>query len=163
MLRRQFIPVLSCLLSVPLPKAVPHDSLAIPDSTIPDAPPTDPAALREWLQVPRGHVSAEDLPWHRDVHQRALAAEILRRMADGAPLSFRYDGGSDPGRQRQVLPVWLFQPDYQAYYLDDQPEPDETPIYLHAWCCLRRAARIFRLDRMHVDFPLPPLPFQGDP
>jgi len=115
----------------------------------------DPEWLREWKKIPRLELAPEDLTDHGDPHQQALAADIFPCIQNGMPFTFCYQGGSEPGVVRQVLPVQIFILDYFSYYYqrcDDPveiPDPDIVPIYLLAWCLTRNAPRTFRLDRMH--------------
>jgi predicted DNA-binding transcriptional regulator YafY len=119
------------------------------------APIQDPESLQEWREIPKMEVFAKDLPYHEDPHQRALGEIILRHIGEGAPFTFRYSGGSEPGVVRTVLPTLLFSPDYCPYrmcYEDptELPDPSQTPIYLLGWCQTRQAARNFRLDWMEM-------------
>jgi len=116
-----------------------------------------PEWLREWRETPKQEVFADDLPDHIHPNQFALAETILRHLAMGQPLSFRYTGGSDPGTIRTVLPTLLFR--LYHFYHDphriDHPvavlHADKSPHYLLGWCQTRQAALSFRLDRMELE------------
>jgi hypothetical protein len=119
------------------------------------APIQDPEWLQEWREIPKLEVFAKDLPYHQDPHQREFGEIILRHIGEGTPFTFRYNGGSEPGAVRTVLPTLLFSPDFCPYrmcYEDPTglPDPSEVPIYLLGWCQTRQAARTFRLDRMEL-------------
>lgn len=109
----------------------------------------DPEWLRDWLRLPRLPVLSDDLPQIAEPQERDLAALIIQRIRSGIPIDFRYFGGSEPGKPRQVLPVQLFTtaPDGMPSGADDP-----NPIYLLAWCQSRNAPRTFRLDRMQADY-----------
>ena len=165
MIRRTFFQLFSGLL---LPRPAPETAVS-PEPDLrgmmrpPVTPSPDPEWLREWRQIPRLEVCSEDLPFHNDPHQRALAADILLCIHSGTPFTFRYLGGSGPGEIRSVFPTWLFFLDYFSHYqylVDDPgeiPEAADCPIYLLAWCQSRSAPRTFRLDRIE------PQPQNHDP
>lgn len=159
MIRRTFVQLISGML-LPSPQLLAGLAAkpALPPLEAMSRPPADvsaPAWLREWKKIPRLEIAPDDLPDHRDPHQRALAADIFPCIHNGIPYPFCYMGGSEPGLVRKVLPVQLFILDYFSYYYqrcDDPgeiPDPDIVPIYLLAWCLTRNAPRTFRLDRMH--------------
>ena len=137
-----------------------------PPSGPPLPPPVEdplPEWLREWQRIPRLEVTPEALALHGDLHQRAIAASIFHRIDDYTPFTFRYLGGSQPGRIRRVLPVQLFGLDDSGHRgshgdsVANLPGPgDGAPIYLLAWCLSRNAPRTFRLDRMQASPALPP-------
>jgi hypothetical protein len=162
MIRRTFFQSLAASL-LPRPLLAAADSVRATCTAPAETPPPPsihhPEWLSEWRKVQRVEIFPEDLPDHPSPHQRALAAVILQRIATAQPLAFRYHGGTQPGGARIVLPILLFALDYFAHYYfrcDDPgeiPDPDEPPMYLHAWCQTRNAPRIFRLDRMQTDIP----------
>ena len=169
MIRRTFVQLLSNI-AIPRPKWHPTDVPGTPRITprksdlLPTGLSADqPEWLREWLEMPRLQVFEDDLPHHNDPHQRALSADILPRIQSGTPFVFRYQGGSEPGKIREVLPVLLFVTDNFILYQYSGKEtysaldPLASPIFLHAWCLARSAPRIFRLDRIQVDYPLRPI------
>ena len=152
----------------------PHLLAAIrpePGST-PTGPPLPPSAaaplpewLREWQRIPRLELTPEGLAGHGDPRQRSIAASIFQRIDDSTPFTFRYLGGSQPGRVRRVLPVQLFGLDDSGHCCcrgDSAaalPGPATgAPIFLLAWCLSRNAPRTFRLDRMHTSPAMPPPP-----
>ncbi len=161
MIRRNFFQLLSGL-AIPLPHW--HTALRPASATTAPAPsaaqasiPAHPEWLREWLRVPRVEVFAEDLDDYNYPRLAALGEVILSHISSGQPITFRYLGGTEPGKTRTVLPVLLFYPDLFTYYqysVEDPseiPEPADTPLYLLSWCLSRNAPRTFRLDRMQVD------------
>ncbi|MBN8459848.1 MAG: hypothetical protein J0M04_18615 [Verrucomicrobia bacterium] len=153
MIRRSFFQIISgLLLPVPFSRGSSPSSDTPACGALPFVP--DPEWLREWHRIPRLEIREDDLPHHNDRQQRELAATILRHIRGGAPFAFRYQGGSDPGIIRRVLPTSLFCPDYfshYAYVTDDPtgvPDLADTPIYFLGWCQDRNAPRTFRLDRV---------------
>ncbi len=156
MIRRTFFELCSSL-ALPLPclRALQPTCEPTARASYTPAPIQDLECLQEWREVPKQEIFAENLPYHESPHQRDLGEIILRHIADGAPFSFRYTGGSEPGAVRTVLPTLLFSPDFCPYrmcYEDptELPEPNQTPIYLLGWCQTRQAARTFRLDRIQL-------------
>ncbi len=130
----------------------------------PPCPSSDPDWLLKWRETPKMEVFARDLHLIKDSRQRETALAILIHIRTGTPLTFIYHGGSDPGLTRNVLPTWLFFPDVSNHHesrdgiTSDRPEPEDSPIYLLAWCLARNSARTFRLDRIQLSSPQPPLP-----
>ena len=54
------------------------------------------------MRLPRLPVLADDLLEIPDPRERELAAQILKRIRSGTPFDFRYFGGSEPEKARQV-------------------------------------------------------------
>jgi len=139
----------------PLPTEVPSPPASPRAPTDPYLDPF-PEWLREWRETPKQEVFVDNLPDHIHPHQLALAETILRHVAMGQSLSFRYTGGSEPGTIRTVLPTLLFR----LYSFSHHPHridhpvaflhADKSPHYLLGWCQSRQAARTFRLDRMEL-------------
>lgn len=130
-------------------------TLPCPLGGVPPLPESlDPEWLTEWMRLPRLPLLSDDLPEIPYPSERELATQILQRIRSGNPIDFKYFGGSEPGKARQVLPVLLF-----TTAVDDMPcgDGDPNPIYLLAWCQSRNAPRTFRLDRMGIRH-LPPSP-----
>ena len=170
MIRRSFFQTLAAALLPPpvlaatkrtnpshpvLPTEVPSPHALPRPVTAPDPDPC-PEWLREWRETPKQEVFADDLPGRIHPNQLPLAETILRHVAMGQPLSFRYTGGSEPGTIRTVLPTLLFR----LYSFSHHPHridhpvaflhADKSPHYLLGWCQSRQAARTFRLDRMEL-------------
>ena len=153
--RRALFQFVAALFGIPLgaaedssmePAALPLDLAPAPGG----GGPLPPSWLEEWLRLPmQPLIRPADLADCRDERVRNLAETILSHPAGGVPLVFHYDGGSDPGSLRSVLPVLLFRkfdPDLPAS--ERTAEAASRPIYLLAHCQVRRAPRTFRLDRM---------------
>ena len=76
------------------------------------------------------------VPVYESVHptaQRLILAVLRNEM-----LSLRYWGGSTPGRERSVSPGVVFQVGGRG------------PLYVSGYCHLRRAERVFRVDRVEI-------------
>ncbi len=76
------------------------------------------------------------VPVQQSVHptaQRLILAALRHEM-----LSLRYWGGSTPGRERSVSPALVFQLGGRG------------PLYLAGYCHLRRAERVFRVERAEL-------------
>lgn len=85
--------------------------------------------LADWREVKR-------LPVFRAVHptaQRLILAAGRQEM-----LTLRYWGGSTPGCERKVSPTSVFQ--IGGY----------GPLYLCGYCHVRRAERVFRVERVEL-------------
>lgn len=123
----------------PSPESVPATA---PVSINPMEFPHSHAGLEAWLRLPmQPLLCAGEVP----PSQRATAVRIFESMPCSSALSFHYQGGSDPGTRRSAIPVLLFRkisPDLDIH------EPAEKPVYLLAFCQIRNAPRVFRLDRM---------------
>lgn len=159
MIRRSFFQALAAaMLPQPVLAGARHENTPVlPSARGNDrsAATQDPEWLLKWREIPKMEVFAHDLPNHEDPHQRELGEVILRHIGEGAPFTFRYTGGSEPGAVRTVLPTLMFAPDFCPYrmcYEDptELPDPGEAPIYLLGWCQTRQAARTFRLHRMEL-------------
>ena len=85
-------------------------------------PPED---LFYWLAQPRNPVFTCDDPMGR---------MFIERMLTGEPVSFVYQGGSEPGAVRTISVSLVFQ-----------HEP-EGRIYISGYCLERKANRVFALD-----------------
>ncbi|HEX5221608.1 MAG TPA: WYL domain-containing protein [Verrucomicrobiae bacterium] len=75
-------------------------------------------------------------PVYDSVHptaQRLILAALRNEM-----LSLRYWGGSTPGRERYISPAVVFQ------------LRGRGPLYVAGYCHLRRAERVFRVDRVEI-------------
>jgi predicted DNA-binding transcriptional regulator YafY len=91
--------------------------------------------LADWREVKR-------VPVFVSVHptaQRLIVAAGQQEM-----LTLRYWGGSTPGAERKVSPTLVFQ--VGGY----------GPLYLCGYCHVRRAERVFRVERVEL------LPETGD-
>ncbi len=75
-----------------------------------------------------------------------LSSLALSRIASGKPIAFTYQGGSEPGTFREVLPMFLYA---VPSNLTD-PDLAREPLYLLAHCLHRKAPRTFRLDRIAI-------------
>jgi predicted DNA-binding transcriptional regulator YafY len=76
------------------------------------------------------------VPVYEAVHptaQRLILALLRNEM-----LPVRYWGGSTPGQERHVSPGVVFQ------------LGGHGPLYVAAYCHLRRAQRVFRVDRVEL-------------
>jgi predicted DNA-binding transcriptional regulator YafY len=85
--------------------------------------------LADWREVQR-------VPIFKSVHptaQRLILAAGRQEM-----LTLRYWGGSTPGGERKVSPTSVFQ--IGGY----------GPLYLCGYCHVRRAERVFRVERVEL-------------
>src|SRR5262245_36142272 len=76
------------------------------------------------------------VPVYESVHptaQRLILAALRHEM-----LPLRYWGGSTPGRERNISPGVVFQLSGRG------------PLYVAGYCHLRRAERVFRVDRVEI-------------
>jgi hypothetical protein len=117
-----------------------------PEPALPPAP-FAPEWLAEWQGLPRLPVLPDDTEWIEPINDRVTSIHILICIQLAQPFTFRYHGGSEPGKTRKVLPVMLF-----TTALCDMPADaaHPNPIYLLAWCRLRNAPRHFRIDRIEI-------------
>lgn len=65
-----------------------------------------------------------------------VVRDLLEAIREVRPVRIRYCGGSEPHRDRLVLPGLVFR--------DSQFNSD----YCLAWCSVREACRLFRTDRI---------------
>jgi len=85
--------------------------------------------LADWRQVCW-------VPVYESVHptaQRLILAALRSEM-----LPLRYWGGSTPGRERRISPGLVFQLGGCG------------PLYVAGYCHLRRAERVFRVERVEI-------------
>ena len=68
------------------------------------------------------------------------AAEFILAMLRKRPIQFVYWGGSSPGERRRVLVTDVFQIQVGG------------PVYGEGFCLARRAERVFRLDRVDLNY-----------
>lgn len=134
--------------SMPCQSAANHADSPYPATTSPrfSAATADPSWLEAWLRLPRvplGRAPFPQLGTNR-LHAWQTATLISQHIELGSQLGLIYEGGSEPHAWRNVLPVHLFTVPTHG----DQPNLTNDPIYLLAYCLKRRAARIFRLDRI---------------
>ena len=161
--RRGFLSALTGMVAIPpwrlgwseLPPRVAHDT-SPSTATVPGNPASDPGHpvgsdtlwLESWLRMPRLPMMREQLPQLGPDRQIEwfLASLSLSRISSGESIDFFYQGGSEPGAFRQVLPMFLFT------VPTDPANPDyaRQPVYLLAHCLTRKAARTFRLDRISL-------------
>ena len=130
--RKQFLAALSILTSLParmlllLPKTGTGGGTHSPAA---DTPLRDGPWLADWWQARRVKVRESVHP----VAQRLILAASRHEL-----MVLRYWGGSTPGRERHITPLVVFQLDGSG------------PLYLAAYCHLRRAERVFNLGRMEL-------------
>jgi len=125
--RPQFLAMLAGLATFPF------RLLAVPFKSHP-APPSRSSLRRgpwlgDWRRAPW-------VPVQESVHptaQRLILAVLRSEM-----LPIRYWGGSTPGRQRDVSLGLVFQLGGRG------------PLYVSGYCHLRRAERVFRVDRIEI-------------
>jgi hypothetical protein len=149
MIRRTFFELLSGAF---LPRP-PWNSTHVNDASPPDTPTRipltsatiDPEWLKEWMRLPRQPLFLEDLSMVPDLNERGLLALIMVSIGLGEPFQFYYFGGSEPGKSRRVLPVMVFTTALEGVSCG---VGTLNPIYLLAWCQVRRAPRTFRVDRV---------------
>lgn len=91
--------------------------------------------LADWREVKR-------VPVFVSVHPTAQRLIVAAGRQEMLPL--RYWGGSTPGAERKVSPTLVFQ--IGGY----------GPLYLCGYCHVRRAERVFRVERVEL------LPETGD-
>ncbi len=91
--------------------------------------PGDDDPLQNWLGRPHLPVLVLD---------EEPGAQIILAMLHRAAVAFTYYGGSTPGKLRTVRPSEVFRLE------------EDGPVYVRAWCEIRRAERTFRLDRARL-------------
>lgn len=101
---------------------------------LPPTPPPVPIVIQPdwvaaWQTTPRIPLLRSDDPAERF---------FLRALRKNQPVTFTYDGGSEPGLVRDVHPLFLFRMD------------GCRRAYLTAYCRVRQELRTFRLDRVHL-------------
>lgn len=110
----------------------------------------DLAETEEWLEawqcLPRVPLVREQFPQFGKDRQVEWfnASRITCRIHEGREFGFIYEGGSEPGTWRNVLPVLLFTVPAHP----ESPDLTREPVYLLAHCLKRNAVRTFRLDRI---------------
>lgn len=129
--RHQFLAALAILTSLPARwLAFPSKADALPKlPASPDVPLRRGPWLADWRLCTR-------VPVFESVHpvaQRLIVATLRHEL-----LTLRYWGGSTPGTVREVSSGLVFQAGGCG------------PIYLSGYCHLRRAERVFRVDRMEL-------------
>lgn len=98
-----------------------------------------PSWLEEWLSRPIQPV-LDHLDMTGRIHEEIINwAHLRKAMHRRSSLTIHYHGGTEPGRLRRITPALVF------HKLDDDGIP---PLYVLAWCHLRKEHRTFRLDRM---------------
>ena len=132
---------------------------------------SDAPWLDSWNRLPRHPVLQDDLQWFEEwthnernheltrPHGPVLLSTFDRRLEEirtafrihqaitsGRPTTFIYQGGSQPGTRRKVIPVMLFTTPPKAQHHDSSPEME--PLYLLAHCLIRHATRTFRINRI---------------
>lgn len=75
-----------------------------------------------------------------------LASLSLSHIRSCKSIAFFYQGGSEPGVFRRVLPMFLFTVPADLA----NPDFSRECVYLLAHCPKSQAARIFRLDRISL-------------
>jgi hypothetical protein len=98
-------------------------------ASVPDASTRKGPWLGDWRQV-------SWVPVYESVHptaQRLILAALRNEM-----LSLRYWGGRTPGQERHISPGVVFQLSGRG------------PLYVAGYCHLRRAERVFRVDRVEI-------------
>jgi len=70
-----------------------------------------------------------------------IVSALLEAVRRVQPIWIRYAGGSLGGDRRQILPAIVFRSEEEIYDSWDR-------IYCIAWCALRQAPRLFRIDRI---------------
>lgn len=138
--------------SVPSPGGA-HDrapaaATASSRSKIQDHTTNDEHWIDAWLSRPRLPLARKHLKSLGETRavEWFVAALALERIRTGKPLGFFYQGGSEPGAGRNVLPVLLFTVPSNL----ENPDLTREPVYLLTHCLKRNAARSFRLDRMSL-------------
>ena len=110
--------------------ALPFKSRSSPSKPTPPRTPTRMGSwLGDWRQV-------RWVPVFESVHptaQRLIVAALRHEM-----LTLRYWGGSTPGRERSISPGLVFQLGGCG------------PLYVAGYCHLRRAERVFRVERVEI-------------
>lgn len=130
--RKQFLTAIALLASLPA------RMLGFPAKPTAGRPnhPTPPAGPRRagpWLADWR---QAQRVPVFESVHptaQRLILAAMRHEM-----VVLRYWGGSNPGQERCISPAQVFQLNGSG------------PLYLSAYCHLRRAERVFNVGRVEL-------------
>lgn len=104
------------------------------------------AWLDAWQGLPRVPLVREQFPqFGKDRQVEWFHASLITcRIREGRSFDFLYQGGSEPGTWRNVLPVLLFTVPAQS----ESPDLTREPVYLLAHCLKRNAVRTFRLDRI---------------
>jgi predicted DNA-binding transcriptional regulator YafY len=141
MKRRYFFQLVSALITPPISRTI--GSIRIKQPTKLIFPQVDEDALTKWLKMPMQpiHFAAEIPPQAPSITLPIFAAIHDRK----GEIQFTYQGGSEPGQRRHVLPILLFQ---KITSQADSELPNLSPIYLLAHCLNRKASRTFRLDRI---------------
>lgn len=130
--------------SEPPPRGA-HDTSPSAATASPESPPDRPGS---WLSLPRLPLMRQHLKSLGETRATDcfVAALAMERIRTGKALGFFYQGGSEPGSFRVVLPVLLFTVPIHA----GAPDLKREPVYLLAHCRTRQAARTFRLDRISL-------------
>jgi len=90
----------------------------------------DRYSLDDWRNADQRTVKSTTSP---------LAKRLLACIDNGEIITITYDGGNNPGSQREILPKRLFTVEGMDHH-----------IYLDAHCYLREDIRCFRLDRLEL-------------
>lgn len=88
----------------------------------------DPMNLEQWQQEPRAPA---------DVSGNPVAERLNQALAAGESLTIRYFGGSEPGLQRRIRPLELYE--------------RAGMLYLDAYCESRGETRCFKICRIEIE------------
>ncbi len=103
----------------------------------------DEDALAAWRRLPMQPIIAmADLDFNSSDFPTAVWI-LIRLSNPEAFLEFFYNGGTEPGSRRRVLPAIL-------YHKIQDPALPHPPLYLLGWCTQRNAPRNFRVDRISI-------------
>lgn len=156
--RRGFLSTLACMAAISswrkgrseLPPRGAHDTSPFPATAsaakeFSNVAKTD-AGLDTWQRLPRVPVVRSQFPQFGKERQLEWfnALRIKCCIQEGRGFGFIYEGGSEPGTWRNVLPVLLFTVPAHS----GSPDLRREPVYLLAHCLKRNAVRTFRLDRI---------------
>ena len=98
--------------------------------------------LREWLNQPVQPVWKSIQITNRPEIEIRNCLLIWESIQRNSKLHLSYHDRLGRGSQRTISPAFAF------HKITHSKTP---PLYLHAWCHLREAHRIFRLDRIILD------------
>jgi len=137
--RRPFLQLI--LAAIGIPRAA--SATARPPTSPPaGGEPDFPAALETWMRQPIQPVLHRLNLSGRTESEVITCVQLWDAIHRRATVTLRYHGGSHPGERRTITPALVF------HKIDGSGTP---PLYVLAWCHLRREHRTFRLDRMRFE------------